>query len=42
MKTIVISESLHKELKILAAKESEQLSALVAKLLWKEISGLKL
>ena len=39
MKSIHLPETLHRELKIAATKEGENLNAYVAKLLWKAIGG---
>ena len=41
MKTIVISESLHKQLKVRAAKEGEQLQVLISKYLWDKLGGVR-
>ena len=39
MKTIHLSETLHKQLKLAATREGENLNAYVAKLLWKVLGG---
>ena len=39
MKTVHLSETLHKELKLAATKEGLNLNAFIARLLWKSIGG---
>lgn len=39
MKTVHISENLHKQLKVKAAKEGTQINTLVAHFLWDKLGG---